>query len=162
MGNASRCRTAKIIIAFVAGLEIDETTIPLACRPRAKRIVLLLAIASIATCWPCLRWHLWCTGELLTKKWIVASLSRNKFFAALTCRVDERARSCVLGWDTKIACVAKGILSFTRGEQSVQASMLRVLLPLLLGWLRRLEVGDGVRLGWLILLLRLLERVVWF
>lgn len=68
--------------------------------------------------------------ELLSKEGVVASSLSVDAGNSCTGTVDERARGCVLGGNTKVACVAKGVHAVTARKQSVESCL--VLIHLLL------------------------------
>ena len=92
-------------------------------------IVVLSKWASpkpIDACWSRLRWchavllllcsvstlDLETTGKLLTKEWVVPCLGCVQFAEALSGAVDEGTWRRVLGWNTHLAGVTKGIHAF--------------------------------------------------
>lgn len=83
---------------------------------------------TVNTCWSSLRWcyavglllrsittlHLRATSELLTKEWIIPCLGCMQFGETLPGAVDESTGRRVLGWNTHLAGITKGIHAVAR------------------------------------------------
>ena len=123
---------------------------------------------SVDACWSRLRWchavlrllcsvstlHLRTTSKLLTEEWVVPCLGGMQLGETLPGAIDEGTWCRVLGWNTHLARVTKGIHAFARRQQSVETFMLWVLWFVWCGGLlRRLVIGDRIE-GRLIIKIR--------
>ena len=140
-------------------LKIDQTALVrvLLRRSRSEWIVAAEATSRSSLCWELLL-------RCLAKEWIVAGLcSLQSSHGTCSCTVHERARSSVLGRNTKIANVSESVLPFARSQQRVKLGLVRVDgWSLCLLWLNRrgsrlrcCEVLDRIRS-----LLELLSRLL--
>lgn len=83
--------------------------------------------------------------ELLSKEWVVSCCLGVDSGHTRTSAVDKCAGGCVLGGDTEVTCVAKGVHTVTGSEQRVESGLVLVHL-LLRGVERRLCLGEAVLL----------------